>query len=629
MYGFYKVAVATTKTKVANCEYNTKQILQLIQEAADNEVGLLVFSELTITSYTCADLFLQQNLLENAQESLQNLLSQTNNISTIFTVGIPMVHQNRLYNCAAVCQRGRILGVVPKSYIPNNKEFYEKRWFVSAKGLKSQKITLLNQEVDFGVDLLFKVDEDFTFGVELCEDLWALTPPSSNMCASGATLIANLSASNEIVSKASYRKSLVSSQSARTMSAYLYASCGVGESTTDVVFSGDCIICENGTTLVQSKRFVDENQMLISYVDLSKLKYLRLSEGSFTDSDVDKYQVIQTQPLYMLSEFNRYVDPYPFVPKGDGIKEQRVSEIIAIQKAALAKRLQTIGCKKAVLGISGGLDSTLALLVVHECFKDIGYDTKDIECVTMPGFGTTTTTKSNAHLLCKKLDVSLKEIDITALAKAHFEAIEHDENDLNVVYENVQARLRTQILMDKANKLGGIVIGTGDLSEIALGWSTYNGDHMSMYAINCSIPKTLIRYVIEHFAKDNLQEVLKSILNTPVSPELLPHESDTISQETEKIIGPYELHDFFLYHFMKYGATPQKLLYLATHAFSNYDEKTIKKWLKVFIKRFFTQQFKRSAMPDGPKVGTISLSPRGDLKMPSDADFRQWYEDIS
>jgi NAD+ synthase (glutamine-hydrolysing) len=629
MHGFYKVAVASPKTKVGNCEFNAKQILQTIDKAADEEVALVVFPELCITSYTCGDLFLQQTLLNAANRSLEYLLENTKDKDTVFIVGMPILHRNRLFNCALVCQSGNVLAAIAKTYIPNRKEFYEKRWFVSAKELQNTTIRIANCDVPFGSDILCKVDEDFIFGVELCEDLWSLEPPSAKMCASGATLIANLSSSNEIVSKAAYRKNLVASQSARCMSAYLYASSGVGESTTDTVFSGDCLICENGSLLAQSKRFVDENQLVVAYVDISKLKYLRLSEGSFSDSDSYEYKVIQTKPIKTFNEFERFIDAKPFVPSDYECRNERVSEIVNIQKTALKKRLQTIGCQKAVLGISGGLDSTLALLVVHETFKDLGLDRKNIECITMPGFGTTSKTKSNAHALCEMLGVTLDEIDITDLAKAHFKAIKHDASDHSVVYENVQARIRTQILMDRANKIGAIVIGTGDLSEIALGWSTYNGDHMSMYAINCSIPKTLIRYVIEHFAKGDLAPVLQSILDTPVSPELLPHDSDTISQETEKIIGPYELHDFFLYHFIKYGATPQKILFLAKHAFSEYDEQTIKKWLRLFLKRFFTQQFKRSAMPDGPKVGTISLSPRGDWKMPSDADFKEWDEALS
>ncbi|MGM0623694.1 MAG: NAD(+) synthase [Campylobacterota bacterium] len=629
MYGFYKVGVASLQTQVANPQYNTAQILTTLQQAHAQELGLLVFPELCITAYSCGDLFLQQTLLENAKISLESLLEVTSTIDTIFIVGLPLLHQNRLYNCAVVCQKGTVLGVVPKTYIPNHKEFYEKRWFSSGKHIRSQTLTLDAQEVPFGSDLLFKVDENCIFGVELCEDLWAMEPPSSKMCASGATMIANLSSSNEVVSKASYRRSLVSSQSARTMGAYLYASSGVGESTTDLVFSGDCMIAENGAILEQNERFSRQNTLATAFVDLSKLKNMRLHESSYSDFDIYEYQTIATFDIPMISHFGRTIDAHPFVPHKGHDRDERVSEIISIQKAALAKRLQTIGCKKVVLGISGGLDSTLALLVVHECFKDLGYDVSEIECITMPGFGTTSTTKTNAHRLCQNLGIKLKQIDITAIAKAHFEAIEHDASDHSVVYENVQARLRTQLLMDRANKIGGIVIGTGDLSEIALGWSTYNGDHMSMYAINCSIPKTLIRYIIEHFAQDGLEEVLHAILHTPVSPELLPHDSDKISQETEKIIGPYELHDFFLYHFMKYGASPQKILFLATQAFKEYETAEIKKWLQLFIKRFFTQQFKRSAMPDGPKVGTISLSPRGDWKMPSDGDMKSWYEDIS
>ncbi len=623
-HGFYTVAAATTKTVVADCAHNAEQIYTTLEKTTEQGTVLTVFPELSLTAYTCADLFLQQRLLDDALVQLRKLLGKSASMRQVFIVGLPVMRQNRLYNCAAVCQSGELLGIVPKSYIPNNKEFYEKRWFESGKGILQESITLFGRDVPFGTGLLFGDGAGLLFGVELCEDLWALTPPSSAAAAAGATLIANLSSSNEVVSKASYRRSLVSSQSARLMSGYIYASSGVGESTTDLVFSGDCMIAENGAITAQNRRFVDENQVVISTLDLQKMQQLRLHEGSYCDADIDKYQVIDLHPLPQRKSFERFVDPHPFVPHQKADRQERVEEILSIQKAALAKRLKHIGTQRVVLGISGGLDSTLALLMVHDCFQQEGFDVAGIECITMPGYGTTNTTKGNAHLLCEKLGIKLKEIDITPLCQAQFDAIGHDPSEHSVVYENVQARTRTQILMDRANKIGGIVIGTGDLSEIALGWSTYNGDHMSMYAINCSIPKTLIRYIIEHFAAGELERVLQDILETPVSPELLPHENGAITQETEKLIGPYELHDFFLYHFVKYGATPEKLLFLACKAFEGYGEEEIEKWLKLFIKRFFTQQFKRSAIPDGPKVGTISLSPRGDWRMPSDASFKGW-----
>jgi len=467
------------------------------------------------------------------------------------------------------------------------------------------------------------------FGVEICEDLWAITPPSNHMSSNGANLIFNLSASNELIGKAEYREELVRTQSARCMGAYVYSSSGVGESTTDTVFGGHAIISEYGSTLAQNKRFSMQSSLTTADLDLQRLNWLRLSESSYSDSRVKPTRVITLSPTPNITKLNRFINPMPFVPSIYQEKTHRCEEIINIQAHGLIKRMNHAHIKRAIIGISGGLDSTLALLSTHKAFELMNWNKKDIIAITMPGFGTTSRTKNNAIKLCEELGVTLRTVDITKISLAEFEAIGHDPADLSVTYENVQARARTSILMNSANREGGLVIGTGDLSEIALGWSTYNGDHMSMYALNSGIPKTLIKYVIEYFKSNKkIADIIDDILDTPISPELLPHQEDEIVQETESIVGPYELHDFFLYHFIKYGAKPSKILFLANHAFEKYDEETIKKWLKLFIRRFFTQQFKRSCIPDGPKVGTISLSPRADWRMPSDADFSIWLDDL-
>jgi len=631
MFGYYRVASAVNKTVVGNPTKNAEEIISLIKDAHSNEVSVVVFPELTLTGYTASDLLLNQTLIASQDESLGYILKNIENINTIAIIGLAVLEADRLYNCAVVVQNGKMLGVVPKSYLPNKKEFYEKRQFISGRDITRTTTELLDVEVPFGVDLLFTDKKDMTFGVEICEDLWAVTPPSNHMTSNGANLLFNLSASNELIGKHEYREELVRTQSGRCMAAYVYSSAGVGESTTDTVFGGHSIISEYGSTLAQNERFSLESNLITADVDLERMRWLRLNESSYADGRRKKTRVLTVDALPKLSKIDRFINPMPFVPSRYAEKKHRCDEIVNIQAHGLIKRMSHSHIKKAVIGISGGLDSTLALLSTHRAFEMMGWDTQNIIAITMPGFGTTTRTKSNATQLCEALNVTLKTVDITDISLKEFQAIEHDKDEHSVTYENVQARARTSILMNMANKEGGLVIGTGDLSEIALGWSTYNGDHMSMYALNSGIPKTLIQYVIEYYKSNKeIAEIIDDILDTPISPELLPHDDDEIVQETESIVGPYELHDFFLYHFIKYGARPSKILHLATIAFdTKYDEETISKWLKLFLRRFFTQQFKRSCMPDGPKVGTISLSPRADWKMASDVDFEVWLEELN
>ncbi len=631
MYGYYRVASAVSKTTVANPTKNAEEVIKLIQEAHTKEVSVVVFPELTLTGYTASDLLLNQTLIASQDEALKYILKNIENLNTIAIVGIALLESDRLYNCAAVVQHGKVLGIVPKTYLPNKKEFYDKRQFVSGRNIVRTTTELLGVEVPFGVDLLFTDSKDMTFGVEICEDLWAVTPPSNHMASNGANLLFNLSASNELIGKAEYREELVRTQSARCMAAYVYTSAGVGESTTDTVFGGHAIISEYGSTLAQNERFSLVSNLITADVDLERLRWLRLNESSYSDGRRKKTRTIKVEPTPSISELQREINPMPFVPSRYAEKKYRCDEIVHIQAHGLIKRMSHAHIKKAVIGISGGLDSTLALLSTHRAFEIMGWDVENIIAVTMPGFGTTSRTKSNARKLCEALDVTLKTVDIKDISLKEFEAIEHDKDEHSVTYENVQARARTSILMNMSNKEGGLVIGTGDLSEIALGWSTYNGDHMSMYALNSGIPKTLIQYVIEYYKSNaSIADIIDDILDTPISPELLPHDDDNIVQETESIVGPYELLDFFLYHFIKYGAKPRKILFLASIAFdTKYDEETITKWLRLFLRRFFTQQFKRSCMPDGPKVGTISLSPRADWKMASDADVEIWLEELN
>lgn len=626
---FVKVAAACPLTRVGDTKYNLDNIVTCIEEAAEKNTKFIVFPELCITSYTCSDLFLNNTLLNNSNQSIKELLDKTKAIDMLIAIGAPLKFNNVLYNCAYIIFKGRILGIVPKSYLPNYSEFYEKRWFTEGIGIVNEMVSLPFQDsIPFGTNLIFS-SEHFNFGFEICEDLWVTIPPSSYLSLMGADIIGNLSASNELVSKMEYRRSLINNQSARCMSAYVYSSAGVYESTTDLLFSGHLLISENGGILCENERFQRKNEVIYSFIDVFKLRSERLKNISFRDN----LRYIPYTPKFInftyddtsIKDFDRYINKHPFVPSNVDEIEIRSKEIFNIQSSALAKRFEHTKSKKAVVGISGGLDSTLALLVIVKTFKLLNYPLENIITITMPGFGTTDRTYTNALDLCKELGTDLREVNIVKAALQHFEDIGHDKDIHDVTYENVQARERTQILMDVANKEGGLLIGTGDLSELALGWCTYNGDHMSMYSVNPSIPKTLVRYLVKYVAEKESTEAVKrtllDILDTPVSPELLPKDAKgEIAQKTEDIVGPYELHDFFLYHFIKHGSSKDRIFFLAINAFKDeYSEEEIKKWLDKFFYRFFTQQFKRSALPDGPKVGSISLSPRGDWRMPSDA----------
>ncbi|WP_138203070.1 NAD(+) synthase [Haloimpatiens lingqiaonensis] len=632
--GFIKLSTACPITNVGDTDFNLKNIKSCIDKALEDNSKIVVFPELSITSYTCADLFNQKKLLIKSEEAIENLCLFSKDKDILIAVGAPLYYNSCLYNCAYIIFKGEVLGIVPKSYIPNYSEFYEKRWFSEGLGIINKHVNLKFQnEIPFGTNLIFTCG-DLKFAVEVCEDLWVTIPPSSYLSLLGANIIGNLSSSNELVSKASYRKNLISNQSARCMCAYAYASSGVFESSTDLVFGGHLLIGENGNILKENNRFNRENEIITSIVDLDRLIAERLKNISFRDGiklcPFDALEIPFQFSNLNLGEFTRYIDKHPFVPKNIDERSLRCSEIFNIQTAALAKRLAHTNLKKAVVGISGGLDSTLALLVVLKTFRLLGIPSENIITITMPGFGTTDRTYNNAVSLCKKLKTDFREINIVDACVQHFKDINHPVENHDVTYENVQARERTQILMDIANKEGGLLIGTGDLSELALGWCTYNGDHMSMYSVNCSVPKTLVRYLVRYVAEkevpEDISNILIDILETPVSPELLPKDKNgEITQKTEDIVGPYELHDFFLYHFIKTGTTKEKLLFLAENAFKeDYDKETIDMWLEKFIKRFFTQQFKRSALPDGPKVGSISLSPRGDWRMPSDASFNSF-----
>jgi len=628
---FIRVAAACPVTKVSDIGFNLANIKQCIDEAVETDSKLVVFPELCITSYTCADLFGQQLLLTASIEAVKDLCAFSVNKDILVAVGAPFLWRNALYNCAFIIFNGRVLGIVPKSYIPNYTEFYEKRWFSEGLGIINREVSLTFQEkVPFGTDLLFTA-VNIKFGFEICEDVWVPIPPSCYLSLLGANIIGNLSASNEVVSKADYRKSLIENQSARCMTSYIYSSAGVFESSTDLVFSGHLMISENGAILKENKRFNRENEVITSIIDVDRLVSERMKNISFKDNmsmcPFEAREIAFEFESLDFGVFDRSVDKHPFVPSDPDMRDKRCKEIFSIQVAALAKRLTHVNLKKAVIGISGGLDSTLALLVIVKTFDMLKIPRENILTITMPGFGTTDRTYKNALDLCKHLQTEFREISIVPACLQHFKDIGHPADKHDVTYENVQARERTQILMDTANKECALLVGTGDLSEVALGWSTYNGDHMSMYGVNCSVPKTLVRYLVNYVAQKEVEKevslILLDILDTPVSPELLPKdESGEITQKTEDLVGPYELHDFFLYHFIKQGASKDKIFFLAKQAFyGDYDEETIMKWLNKFIMRFFTQQFKRSAIPDGPKVGTISLSPRGDWRMPSDASF--------
>lgn len=628
--GYIRVAAGSFETSIANVKNNSENICNLINEAYHNDARVLVLPELCLTGYTCEDLFNQDRLLNEAKQQLQTIITATNNKDLITIVGLPYQHLNSLYNVAAVIHQGALLALVPKTHIPNYQEFYEARRFEQAP--KENTLTNFNgQKIPFGTHYVFAstTNSDFKFGVEICEDLWLPDAPSTKLALNGANLILNPSASNEITTKSDYRRLLVSSQSARLVCGYVYCNAGNGESTTDVVFSGHHIISENGTMIKESRGF--DSELIYGDLDLKKLSSERRKMTTF--KSYHNYETIYFDSTNIDLNTTYYYDPHPFVPSNRDLRAKRCKEVFDIQTRGLMQRLKATGIKKVVIGISGGLDSTLALLVCTMAFKKLNYDTKDIIAITMPCFGTTSRTKNNALGLIEELAVTSIEVDITESVRIQFRDIEQDENIHDVTYENVQARTRTEILMNKANQVGGLVIGTGDLSEVALGWSTYNGDHMSMYAVNVSVPKTLVRYLVDYIASlyhgEKLETILKDILDTPVSPELLPQENDQIVQKTEDIVGPYELHDFFIYHMVRFGDEPRKLYRKTKLAFKDkYDKKTIKKWLTKFYWRFFSQQFKRSCIPDGPKVGSVSLSPRGDWRMPSDANVSNWIDEI-
>lgn len=622
--GFVRVAAAVPELKVADCSFNAGEIAKLIQQAEEEKVQVVCFPELSVTAYTCADLFHQNKLLEEALKSLKELQAVTFSTSVAVIVGMPLRIQNQLFNTAVVLQSGQILGIVPKTHLPNQNEYYEKRWFSSGTDCTAQSVKIFNTEVPFGTDLLFS-DEKFTFGIEICEDLWMPIPPSSYQAMEGAEIIFNLSASNELIGKHQYRRQLIEQQSARCNAGYVYASAGAGESTTDMVFTGNGIIAENGKILSESERFNFGSQLIINEIDVERLVGDRLRNTNFNhNKPANNYRYIKLKDArYVHFDLKRKFAKHPFVPPIDN-RDESCNEIFSIQVGGLAKRWLHTNAQTVVVGISGGLDSTLALLVCVKTADKLGFDRKKVLGITMPGFGTTGRTYNNAINLMKSLGISHQEISIKEASIQHFKDINHDQNVHDITYENTQARERTQILMDMANKTNGLVIGTGDLSELALGWATYNGDHMSMYAVNSGIPKTLVRYLVDwvaHQVEKSSEEILKDIIDTPVSPELLPaDENGDIAQRTEDLVGPYELHDFFLYYFVRFGFSPEKIMMIALKAFEDiYSEEIIRKWLKVFLRRFFAQQFKRSCMPDGPKVGSINLSPRGDWRMPSDA----------
>ena len=644
-YGFIRVAAAVPPLRIADPIYNQKQILEFASRSSKSGAEIIIFPELSITAYTAADLFMGRLLLEQAYEALNKIKIASKNIKSLIAVGSPIEIEGKLLNTAVVFYGGKILGIVPKTYIPGYKEFYEERWFASARDLVSPVFTseILGKNIPIGTDLLFKfAGSEVILGIEICEDLWVPIPPSSNQVINGATIIANLSASNELIGKADYRKQLVAQQSARGISGYIYSGAGVHESTTDIVFGGHAIIAENGSLLKESERFSRKGSIISADLDMEHLLIDRARTTSFGESIHEAYKkefrfiYLPNLDVGRLSKrptsLERHIDPYPFVPQNLLELDKRSEEIFAIQTTGLAKRMEYAGIKKLVLGLSGGLDSTLAILVAAKTCHLLNIPLKNIYAFTMPGFATSKRTKSNSVKLAEALGVNLETIDITAGVKNHLKEIEH-QGEQDVTYQNAQARYRTMILMNKSNQLGALMVGTGDLSEIALGWSTFSGDHLSHYNVNASIPKTLVRYLVnwvseqEEFA--NAKKVLKDILDTPISPELVKNKGNAISQKTEDLIGPYALHDFFLYHFVRWGSSPRKILFLAQQAFSGkFKEPEIKKWLRLFLERFFKNQWKRSVMPDGPKVGSVALSPRGDWRMASDAEVKIWLDDL-
>lgn len=658
-YGYVKVASAIPAVRVGDVAYNVEQIENLVIQAEGKGVEVIVFPELSLTGYTCQDLFRQQLLLDRVEQGVMRLMDFTRKLDIIAIVGAPIPVGNLLLNCAVVIQKGHVLGMVPKFYLPNYSEFYEKRWFASAQDLRDMELRYAGNVVNMTADIqLFRTADGVLFGIEICEDVWAPAPPSNKLALAGADIVFNLSASDELIGKHDYLKSLLSQQSARTMTGYVYSSCGFGESTQDVVYGGNAMIYENGKLLAEAARFSLEPQIMMTQIDVEKLRSERRGNSTYVNAQrnvkfslLDKQfgiRIIDVFSKEMEREFKleRTVSPHPFIPAMEDM-EVSCEEIFNIQVMGLVKRLVHTHAETVVIGISGGLDSTLALLVCVKAFDKLKRSRKGIVGVTMPGFGTTGRTYNNAMELMRSLGITVKEVSIVDAVTQHFEDINHDISVHDVTYENSQARERTQVLMDMANKLNGMVVGTGDLSELALGWATYNGDHMSMYGVNASVPKTLIRYLVNYVAQrevdDQSAQTLQDIIDTPISPELIPaDEKGNIQQKTEDLVGPYELHDFFLYYFLRFGFSPKKIFMLAKNAFienkskrvklgpndpETYDEETIKKWLRVFVRRFFSQQFKRSCLPDGPKVGSVSLSPRGDWRMPSDAMAAMWMQD--
>ena len=629
--GFITVACGTPKLRLADCDYNAEQTFTLMRKAEKAGAKVLVLPELGLTGYTCGDLFYQDALLRGAEQALATVLEATRNLEVVTAVGLPLRVNNKLYNCAAIIQKGTVLGVVPKTHLPNYSEFYEKRQFAAAPE-ENGTVTLFGKSVPFGNKLVFRCSTmpDLALGFEICEDMWAPCSPAVDLTAAGATVVGNLSASNDIIGKDSYRRQLVTMQSAKLVCGYVYTSCGEGESSSDVVFGAHQMIAENGTLLAE-RRF--DGGLLVSEVDVQKLCYERRRTQMF-----DQAPAVWEVPFALTvspTKLTRYVAPQPFVPEGKEDRDARCREILLIASLGLKQRLEHTGAKTAVVGLSGGLDSTLAVLITGLAMKMLDRPMTDIVAVTMPCFGTTDRTRNNAVILAEQMGATLRTVDISNSVRSHFKDIGHDMEDHSVTFENGQARERTQVLMDIANQSGGIVIGTGDLSELALGWCTYNGDHMSMYAVNCSIPKTLVRHLVVYLARDNakkdeaLHDVLEDILDTPVSPELLPAVQGQISQKTEDLVGPYELHDFFLYYMLRWGFSPRKVYRLAVYALGGkYSREVILKWLKTFYRRFFSQQFKRNCVPDGPKVGSVALSPRGDWRMPSDAKMNLWQAEL-
>ena len=629
-----RVAAAVPRVHIADAYRNAEGALKIMQEAFNEGVEIVVMPELSLVGYTCGDMVLQKKLLKDSENALAWLMQETADIPTIGIVGLPVVYADRLYNCAAIIGQGTLWGIIPKSYIPNYGEFSELRWWVSGYGMRDRMIRFAGQECPFGADLLFDI-HGVEFGVEICEDMWVPVPPSSMQAVQGAKLLFNLSASPESVRKHDYLISLIAEQSSRTMAAYVYASSGHGESSSDLVFAGNAVVAELGRVLGVSDRFVRNDRMVIADIDVEYISTRRTARNTFYYPDAPEMRVVpvEVDEIVHHGDLRRHIEPIYFVPENETARAEHCKEVFSIQSAGLAQRLEHTNCKNAVIGISGGLDSTLALLAVCDTFDLLGLDRKGIIGVTMPGFGTTDRTYQNALTMVRELGCTLREISIKDACVQHFKDIGLDVDERSVAYENSQARERTQILMDVANMCNGMVIGTGDMSELALGWATYNGDQMSMYGINASVPKTLVKHMVEWYANNRaegtLRQALLDVVATPVSPELLPAEGDAIVQKTEDIVGPYDLHDFFLYCALRRRYSPSKIFMLATLAFEDrFDKATIVKWLKVFFRRFFSQQFKRSAMPDGPKVGAVGLSPRGDLHMPSDAESRAWLQEI-